>query len=237
MIGLHKVPLKYVQPILKVFGAELQHLKLKSAGSVKVADLVLCQKLESLRILGSTTLLPESFDSTPDAATFLPQLKSFESDVCLGIYSLLFEEKSTLLRIVLHCSHVNIDTNEPLQKRFKHSTEVCLYYFKFESILIMTILFCLQTGNHSGLIRISKLWSGLEVLAIWQFSQLSMPVMYDLIPHLRNLKLVTLPERIERNYPSLSQSTRQHLLGRNPPVNLSFKEIDTLARCQITELH
>lgn len=129
MIGLHKVPLKYVQPILKVFGAGLQHLELKSAGSVKLADLALCQKLDSLRTLGSTALLPESFDSTSDAATFLPQLKSFESDVCLGIHSHLFEEKSTLLRLVLHCSHVNIDKDEPLQKRFKHSAEVSFALF------------------------------------------------------------------------------------------------------------
>jgi hypothetical protein len=129
MIGLHKVPLKYAQPILKVFGAELQHLELKSAGSVKLADLALCQKLESLRILGSMTLLPESFDITSNAATFLPLLKSFESDVCLGIYSRLFEEKSTLLRIVLHCSHVNIDKDEPLPKRFKHSAEVIFVLF------------------------------------------------------------------------------------------------------------
>ena len=99
------------------------------------------------------------------------------------------------------------------------------------------ILLFLQTSNHSGLLRISKLWSGLEVLAMWQFSRLSMPVLHDLIPHLRNLKLVTLPERIERDYPSLSRSTRQHLLDRNPPVKLSFKEIDTPASCQITELH
>jgi len=129
MIGLHKVPLKYVQPILKVFGADLQNLELKSAGSVKLADLALCKKLDSLRILGSTSLLPESFDITSDAASFLPQLKSFESDVCLGIYSRLFEEKSTLLRIVLHCSHVYIDKDEPLQKRFKHSAEVNFFIF------------------------------------------------------------------------------------------------------------
>ena len=81
----------------------------------------------------------------------------------------------------------------------------------------------LQTALRSGLDRISQLWSNLEVLAIWGYTKLSMPVMSDLILHLDNLKLVTLPEKIDAYDPILHQSVRDNLLGRRPPARINFE--------------
>ena len=70
-----------------------------------------------------------------------------------------------------------------------------------------------------------QLWSQLEVLAIWQDSQLSLPVFSELLSHLPNLKLVALPERITLNDPVLFRSIREHLLGRDHPVKITSKKL------------
>lgn len=116
--------------ILEVFGAGLQHLEFKHCDEIELADLALCQQLKRLFILSSTTLLPEKFESRFDSATFLPQLKIFESVDCLGRTSRLFEEKPNLVSLVLNCFHGEIESerrHEPFQKRFKHSAQVRLY--------------------------------------------------------------------------------------------------------------
>jgi len=142
-IGFHKVPVGYMKPILELFGAELQHLDFKGCHRIKLADLALCHQLQDLRIISSKlhpplTFIPQQIDdSTVEAATFLPQLKSLESNVCLGHHSRLFEEKSTLVRLVLNCSHVDIKP-EPLRKRFKASAEVSL------CLSILTLLYIVK---------------------------------------------------------------------------------------------
>ena len=92
-----------------------------------------------------------------------------------------------------------------------------------------------QNSSYSGLHRIRELWSQLEVLAIWEFAQLSFPVIADLIPHLRNLKLVTLPERITLNDPALVETINDQLLTRNPPAKISLGILHEDARCQMVE--
>ena len=131
---LHHLSSKYISPILKAFGPELQHLEFKCYKTVQLADLALCRQLESLRFLyGQITLIPQEMDSTFDDAMFLPQLKSFESTRCLGRHSRLFEEKSTLVRLVLYCSHISdeVDKVEPLPKRLKQSGQVSYSLFLF----------------------------------------------------------------------------------------------------------
>ena len=122
---LFQVSLAYATPILEKFGPELQQLEFKRCEGIKLADLSLCLQLENLRII-AITVLPNIVDSTVDEATFLPHLKSFESDVCLGLHSRLFEEKSTLVQLVLECSHVGVDSDEPLRKCFKSFSQVSL---------------------------------------------------------------------------------------------------------------
>lgn len=102
------------------------------------------------------------------------------------------------------------------------------------TIIMVNILNC-QTSGCSGLDRIRELWSPLEVLAIWEFAQLSLPVMVDLIPHLRDLKLVTLPERITLNDPALVVTINDQLLSRNPPAKINLGILHEDARCQMVE--
>ena len=98
------VPLEYMTPILEVFGPGRLHLECHCR-NIKLADLGLCSQLKNLRILSyDTVLIPFEVDS----ATFLPELMSFESNSCFGSCSRFFEEKSTLVRLVLNCSHVEI---------------------------------------------------------------------------------------------------------------------------------
>lgn len=136
-IGLYNLPPSYVTPILQAFGPELQHIEFKKCGDeetvIRLVDLALCRQLEGLRFLESDiSFVPQEMDSTFDADTFLPQLKSFESTHCLGRHSRLFEEKSTLARLVIKCSHVKIELDrhdEPLPKRLKQSSQVSYSLF------------------------------------------------------------------------------------------------------------
>lgn len=123
-----------MKAILEVFAPTLQHLSLQSCREINLAELAPCVKLESLRILeldSSLSTESEQNVSTIKAATFLPSLKSVQSDICLGCHSLLFEEKSTLIRLVLSCSHFVMNTGRdvPPQKRFKPSADVSQQLF------------------------------------------------------------------------------------------------------------
>ena len=69
-----------------------------------------CTKLEELDIFYHQILPLKPSDSiswTPD--TFLPSLKKYRSDVCLGIWSPLIEGKSKLTDLKLKCCHFDTD--------------------------------------------------------------------------------------------------------------------------------
>lgn len=105
----------YVQAILKVFGPELKHLKIDSYFEnglklVKVAHFAMCSRLESLTIYNFRMKETEDV-SALDSTTFLPHLKSFTSDGCLGRFSPYFEEKSTLVHLDVNCSHMVMGRN------------------------------------------------------------------------------------------------------------------------------
>ena len=102
--------MEYITPILEVFGPGLQILEFGyDCHIIKLADLGLCSQLKNLCIFSyDAVLIP--FEADP--ATFLPHLKSFESNSCLGSYSRLFEEKDDLARLVLNCSHLEIQHTE-----------------------------------------------------------------------------------------------------------------------------
>ena len=72
----------YVTPVLKVFSPGLKQLEFEGFYDVELADLALCSELESLN-LHKTNLWMESPHEI-DPATFLPNLKSFQSKICLG---------------------------------------------------------------------------------------------------------------------------------------------------------
>ena len=96
--------------LLKVFGQDLLHLNFNHCSKevVSFEDLLPCRKLESLRFqrnLPITSVCLQSIKFPPE--DFLPNLKSLESNICLGSnWSRIFEEKSTLTSVKLNCVHI-----------------------------------------------------------------------------------------------------------------------------------
>ena len=114
-----------MRAILTVFGPELHKLRLEKCPQIKLEQLAVCSKLESLKIVnGSLSQRSQETDSALDADTYLPKLKIMESNICLGRQSHLFEEKSSsLIKLDIHCCHVGIvqarEERPPCPKRFK----------------------------------------------------------------------------------------------------------------------
>lgn len=130
-----QVPPDYIQTILKVFGAEVLDLEFQFGSKFYVKDLTSANRLENLSISSYCELLGSTEDPILCADNFLPRLKFLESSSCLGVWSYLFEEKPSLVRLVLKCCHIGIETSNegsnarPL-KRFKSiKNEVYIFHF------------------------------------------------------------------------------------------------------------
>lgn len=86
-----------------------------------MADFAPCICLESLVFQDFLETFAESWDmgTKPThltAESFLPMLKHFTSGVCLGpSWSRLFEEKTSLVSLDLHCCHIGIDNADKSQ--------------------------------------------------------------------------------------------------------------------------
>ena len=122
----------YVTSILKVFGAELKELNFSTHCEFNVHNLLACPKLENLCIRSYGDDCSKLVDSGPPfskATTFLPHLKVFKSDICLGRWSYLFENKSSLTSLSLLCCHIGYQIDDGLsvdrpRKRLKSSRGV-----------------------------------------------------------------------------------------------------------------
>lgn len=98
---------EHVRVILKTFASSLKQVTFKSCQNINLVDLMPCTQLESLCILESSSLKGTKVE--PDGlspSAFLPHLKSFESNICLGLWSLLLEGKHELTHIILECCHI-----------------------------------------------------------------------------------------------------------------------------------
>ncbi len=127
-VGLNGVSSDYVRPILDVFGPELHQLEIKFCHGIKLTDLALCTQLEGLSILKSCFNTDES-ESAVNANFFLPQLKSFKSDFCLGNRSQFFEDKASLVLLDVVCSHIEAERGEV----HENVSKVLLKYTNFIS--------------------------------------------------------------------------------------------------------
>ncbi len=104
-----KVSPEYVRIIVNVFHTDLKELSFVGCKLINLlVDLERCTRLQSLRI--SSTCTMDDYENVPalSADTFLTNLKNFESRICLGSASALFENKTTLCRLVSECCHLNI---------------------------------------------------------------------------------------------------------------------------------
>jgi hypothetical protein len=98
--------------VIEIFGKELLSLTLAGCENVDPLEFLNCPRLETLKLLLSTTLLPDlepKMELHPlpfSTETFLPNLKTLESDICLGVFSPFFQEKASLINISIECCHV-----------------------------------------------------------------------------------------------------------------------------------
>lgn len=102
---------EYLEAIMKVFGWKLKSLELQFCKKIQLEHLASCTQLEKLKIMGGSILISSARNDpmirwAPD--TFLPLLKSFESDICLGVWAPIFEKKSTLINLELDCIHTGM---------------------------------------------------------------------------------------------------------------------------------
>jgi len=106
-ISLYEVRPNYVKLILSAFGPTLLHLSFDYCSIINLADLVSCPVLDTLRISAISEHSRLLQNPPPGNTPFLPQLKVIKIQTCLGpFWSRIFEEKSTLTRISLHCCHI-----------------------------------------------------------------------------------------------------------------------------------
>ncbi len=88
--------------ILRAFSSSLTDLSLNHCSSISLSHLSPCTQLQRLRITYSVLYS----DTSLDTDSFLPSLKEFESNVCLGEFAHRFERKSTLTDAYFNCCHI-----------------------------------------------------------------------------------------------------------------------------------
>ena len=110
-----RVPSAIINSVLKVIGHQLIDLRFSSC-KVDLFALIPCLQLETLAISNESCLLTPDDEilSNPEVKSrkFLPNLKNLLSEICLGKKSRLFEEKSTLVNLELHCSHIGTEASD-----------------------------------------------------------------------------------------------------------------------------
>ena len=97
-----------VRSILNALGSTLKVLHFKFCSNINFGNLVPCAELEYLSIAGPSIEpnLGVGSPSDVNADTFLPRLKTFKSEICLGCWSPIFESKPTLTELTLSCCHI-----------------------------------------------------------------------------------------------------------------------------------
>lgn len=102
---------KFVKPILEIFGPKLDQLSFDSCSDINMIDLLLCPSLRVFNITGSSNLSTFEDSSKVAAETFLPHLQVLRSDICLGLWSRLFENKSEMTDVFIHCCHIGTEVS------------------------------------------------------------------------------------------------------------------------------
>lgn len=96
---------EYIKVILEAFASSLKRVTFSSCKKITLTDLMPCCQLESLSILGFSCLEKPEIAPARPPPNFLPQLKSFQSDYCPGLWSLWLEQISELTHLTLNCCH------------------------------------------------------------------------------------------------------------------------------------
>ncbi len=241
-ITLRGVKPEYVKPILKVFGPGLENLKAKFCSFFPMAYLLSCPKLRSLSILFgfSRDDMKEYERSNVNPVTFLPQLESFETNFCIGPWSTLIEQKSTLTRLILDCCHIGTGVYGSSQGPNDPSVNNEVNLDSFGKSVVVFIRILLYNYSHqlrSEWSAISSIWTNLEVLEINDCAGLTMELLSGILPQLPRLKEVHLPvEKIlPQNERDLFYEVMDSLSSRVPPIKLIFEEFLCVHCCPFVE--
>ena len=99
---------EYRRAVIASLGGQLLSVKYKYCSGLDWAEMVSCNRLQELEIESCTDDKPTS--SMPiNAKTFLPRLRKFIIDVCLGEWSRLFEtSRPTMKDLSINCVHFGI---------------------------------------------------------------------------------------------------------------------------------
>ena len=98
----------YIKPILSALGSHLNSLEFCNCTQLDLQPFVYCTALEKLTFYDGCSFKLQDGDVTLSAG-FLPALKNFFSDSCLGSCSGFFETKSILTSLILNCSHIGTE--------------------------------------------------------------------------------------------------------------------------------
>ncbi len=112
-ITLEEISPEYAKVILKTFASSLKRVTFSSCDQINLMDLLPCRQLESLSILKYSTLEKSTAESASlSPSSFLPHLKLYKSEICLGLRSLWLEGKSELTHVALNCWHTGANVIE-----------------------------------------------------------------------------------------------------------------------------
>ena len=102
----------YRKMVLEIIGIRMKTVSLCDCEFIDISEFSSCDALEELSIDGGSLVSEAALGPLNTNNSFLPNLTSFSSDVCLGKLSNLFEEGRNLVFLKLACSHLEIKASK-----------------------------------------------------------------------------------------------------------------------------
>ena len=117
-LTMYQVTAEYRKPVIQALGKNLISLTLADCQNVDLLDLLDCPSIETLRLLMSCTLIARQPASpiSGDPESFLPNLKTLESEICLKNFSPVLQEKSSLTNMNVECCHIGASSSTEWSK-------------------------------------------------------------------------------------------------------------------------
>ena len=104
----------FVKMVLEIFGPKIKNLFLNVGCDIDMNFVASnCTNLKNIAIHESNIMMDIEAAGRWTPETFFPKLKNVfrtsPMDVCLGVWGLLIEKKSTLTHLSLRCCHIGTD--------------------------------------------------------------------------------------------------------------------------------
>jgi len=105
-VSFERISPVYRKMVLEIIGIRMKTVSLCDCEFIDISEFSSCDALEELSIDGGSLVSEAALGPLNTNNSFLPNLTSFSSDVCLGKLSNLFEEGRNLVSLQLACSHL-----------------------------------------------------------------------------------------------------------------------------------